>query len=438
MNAPLPRKKNLRGDAAWVIFQILENGKSSRDCLAKVQQRHSSKDSAWLQEMTMGTMRQLPQLQIWLRHLLDKPLKGNKKILEHLMMLGFYQLAFSRVSPHAAVAETVNAAPALGGDSLKGLVNAVLRNFQRQEMHTQLSDDPIVKSGLPKWLYQALSKQYGDNADGLRAQANAIAPLWLRINARKISRQAYSDMLTEAGVEHSLSGDHPQAIIVQSRTDVVSLPGFTDGLFAVQDGAAQLAAYYLGAQDGDRILDCCAAPGGKTGHIIETTTHLQSIIALDSDGKRLTRVKENMRRLGHTATIVEGDAAKPADWWDGKHFDRILLDAPCSATGVIRRHPDIRWLRKKSDIDALIDLQASILDALWPLVKPSGTLLYATCSVLQVENSEQMRRFLARYEDASLQPLTATDTMEMPGRQILPGEQQMDGFYYCRLLKSSN
>lgn len=438
MNAPLPRKKNLRGDAAWVIFQILENGKSSRDCLAKVQQRHSSKDSAWLQEMTMGTMRQLPQLQIWLRRLLDKPLKGNKKILEHLMMLGFYQLAFTRVSAHAAVAETVNAAPALGGDSLKGLVNAVLRNFQRQEMHTQLSDDPIVQSGLPKWLYNALSEQYEDNADAIRAQANAIAPLWLRINARKVSRQAYSDMLTEAGIKHTLSDDHPQAIIVQSRTDVVSLPGFTDGLFAVQDGAAQLAAHYLGAQDDERILDCCAAPGGKTGHIIETTNHLKAIIALDSDGKRLARVKENMHRLGHTATIVEGDATSPAHWWDGKLFDRILLDAPCSATGVIRRHPDIRWLRKKSDIDALVDLQASILDALWPLVKPGGTVLYATCSVLQDENREQMKRFLARYEDATLQPLTASDTPEMPGRQILPGEQQMDGFYYCRLLKSSN
>ena len=438
MNAPLPRKKNLRGDAAWVVFQILENGKSSRDCLAKVQQRHSSKDSAWLQEMTMGTMRQLPQLQIWLRRLLDKPLKGNKKILEHLMMLGIYQLAFTRVSPHAAVAETVNAAPALGGDSLKGLVNAVLRNFQRQEMHTQVSGDPIVKSGMPKWLYQALSAQYGDDAQALVSQANAIAPLWLRINATKVSREAYSEKLTQAGIEHTFSDEHPQAIIVQSRTDVVSLPGYSDGLFAVQDGAAQLAAHYLGAQNGERILDCCAAPGGKTGHIIETTTDLQSIIALDSDGKRLTRVKENMQRLGHKATIIEGDAATPAAWWDGEPFDRILLDAPCSATGVIRRHPDIRWLRKKTDIDALVDLQASILDALWPLLKPGGTLLYATCSVLQSENSEQMRHFLTRNQNASLQPLSESDSPQTPGRQILPGEQQMDGFYYCRLLKSSN
>ena len=436
MNAPLPRAKNLRADTAWVIYQILENGKSSRECLGTVQQRHLPKDSAWLQEMSMGAMRQLPQLQLWLRALLDKPLKGNKKILEHLIMLGFYQLAFSRVSAHAAVAETVHAASVLGGDGLKGLVNAVLRNFQRQDMHLQRSDDPIIQSGMPKWLYKTIHTCYPSFAGTILAQANEIAPLWLRVNRQKVSMDTFTSALTSADIRFTLSEEHPDAVIVQTRTDVVSLPGYNEGWFAVQDGAAQLAAAYLLPREGERILDCCAAPGGKTGHILETAPAISQCIALDSDKKRLIRVEENMQRLGHTASIIQGDASAPDTWWDGQHFDRILLDAPCSATGVIRRHPDIRWLRKKSDIDALVILQNQILTALWPTLKEGGTLLYATCSLLPAENSEQMQHFLSTHADAQLVPIIAGETPDNPGRQILPGEQQMDGFYYCRLLKS--
>ena len=435
---PLPRQKNLRADTAWVIFQILENGKSSRECLAKVQRRHHGKDNAWIQEMSLGVMRQLPVLQFWLRGLLDKPLKGNKKILEHLMLLGLYQLAFSRVSSHAAVSETVNAASYLGGMSLKGLVNAILRNFERQGLADKPVDDPIIASGLPKWLFKRIQDAYPQVADRIIEQTNDQAPIWLRVNTCQVSRETLCDALTEMNIPFETVASHPQAVRLITRSDITALPGYDKGWFAVQDGAAQLAALYLDPQPGETILDCCAAPGGKTGHLFEVQPELARCIAIDSDAIRLERVKENMTRLKHHPEIKTGDALRPDQWWDGKLFDRILLDAPCSATGVIRRHPDIRWLRKPADIAALGALQSEILDVMWSLLKPGGTLLYATCSILPDENREQIKQFLARTTDAELSELCEGESRDFPGRQIATGEEQMDGFYYARLIKSSH
>jgi 16S rRNA (cytosine967-C5)-methyltransferase len=434
---PLPKQKNLRADCAWVIYQILEHGKSSRECLERVQRRHNVRDNAWLQEMSLGVMRRLPILQHWLRGLLDRPLKGNKKVVEHLILLGLYQLHYSRVSSHAAVGETVAAASYLGATSLKGLVNAVLRNFQRENLSDKPIENPIIESGLPKWLFKAIENAYGEDASHVREATNAMAPIWLRVNKQKTSLTAFTAALDNINVAYTTSEEHGDAVILQKREDITALPGFDDGHFAVQDGAAQLAAHYLQAKAGERILDCCAAPGGKTGHIAENTPDVDYLLALDADATRLKRVAENMTRLQHTVDIKQGDATAPDTWWDGELFDRILLDAPCSATGVIRRHPDIRWLRKSSDIDNLAALQRQILDTLWALLKPGGTMLYATCSILPQENTQQIQQFLAQTPDAQLSPVTKTETTERPGRQILPGEQQMDGFYYARLVKSS-
>ena len=434
---PLPKQKNLRADCAWVIYQILEHGKSSRECLERVQRRHNVRDNAWLQEMSLGVMRRLPILQHWLRGLLDRPLKGNKKVVEHLILLGLYQLHYSRVSSHAAVGETVAAASYLGATSLKGLVNAVLRNFQRESLGDKPIENPIIESGLPKWLFKAIENAYGEDASSVREATNAMAPIWLRVNKQKTSLTAFTAALDNINVAYTTSEEHGDAVILQRREDITALPGFDDGHFAVQDGAAQLAAHYLQAKAGERILDCCAAPGGKTGHIAENTPDVGYLLALDADATRLKRVEENMTRLQHTVDIKQGDATAPDTWWDGELFDRILLDAPCSATGVIRRHPDIRWLRKSSDIDNLAALQRQILDTLWALLKPGGTMLYATCSILPQENTQQIQQFLAQTPDAQLSPVTKTETTERPGRQILPGEQQMDGFYYARLVKSS-
>ena len=434
---PLPKQKNLRADCAWVIYQILEHGKSSRECLERVQRRHNVRDNAWLQEMSLGVMRRLPILQHGLRGLLDRPLKGNKKVVEHLILLGLYQLHYSRVSSHAAVGETVAAASYLGATSLKGLVNAVLRNFQRESLGDKPIENPIIESGLPKWLFKAIENAYGADASRVREATNAMAPIWLRVNKQKTSLTAFTAALDNINVAYTTSEEHGDAVILQKREDITALPGFNDGHFAVQDGAAQLAAHYLQAKAGERILDCCAAPGGKTGHIAENTPDVGYLLALDADATRLKRVEENMTRLQHAVDIKQGDATAPDTWWDGELFDRILLDAPCSATGVIRRHPDIRWLRKSSDIDNLAALQRQILDTLWALLKPGGTMLYATCSILPQENTQQIQQFLAQTPDAQLSPVTKTETTERPGRQILPGEQQMDGFYYARLVKSS-
>ena len=432
----LPAKVDLRADTAWVIFQVLEQGKSSRETLAIAQARHSKKDAAWLQEMAMGVFRHLPQLQIWLRELLEQPLKGSKKILEHVILLGFYQQAFSRVSDHAAVAATVNAAEVLGGKGLKGLINAILRNFQRQQLAEQVSDNPIIQSGLPKWLYKRLANAYPQELESLLSGMNQPAPIWLRVNQQQCTQPDYCNALAEADIRFALSEAHPDAVILLDRTPITTLPGFAEGWFSVQDGAAQLAAPLLDAQPGERILDCCAAPGGKSAHILERTSGLAELIALDSEASRLTRMTENLQRLQLHANLVCADAAEVNSWWDGKPFDRILLDAPCSATGVIRRHPDIRWLRKSADIEVLQALQYKILSNLWRTLKPGGTLVYATCSVLPVENKAQISRFLQEHSNAQLLPIQPGETIEQPGRQILPGEQQMDGFYYARLLKS--
>jgi 16S rRNA (cytosine967-C5)-methyltransferase len=423
----------LRADAAKRVFAVLENRQSLRDTPANA--NLSQKDKAWSQEMVLGVMRQLPILQVWLRQLLDKPLKNKQKVIESLIIIGFYQIAFSRVSTHAAVAETVEACRLLGSPGLKGLVNGVLRNFIRQELSEKKSDNPQINSGLPKWIYKKLVSQPHINLDQVIAAISQKPPLWLRINATKTSRETYTQLLDEQSIDYTLPTNHPQGIVLSKSTDVTQLPKFEEGWFAVQDGAAQLAAQFIAPQAGDRILDACAAPGGKTCHILETQQDLKECIALDSDSKRLVRVSENLERLSLSAKIIAADASQLADWWDGTPFDRILLDAPCSATGVIRRHPDIKWLRKRADIDVLVDLQRTILNTLWQALKPDGILLYATCSILQEENTLQIAQFLNEQADAELVPILDTESTSSPGWQIMPGEQGMDGFYYARLKK---
>jgi 16S rRNA (cytosine967-C5)-methyltransferase len=431
-----PKSFNLRADAAKVLHQILEEGQSARECLPLAQERHKEQDKAWLQEMVYGVLRNLPILQFWLRQLLDKPLKNRFKIVEQLIMLGFYQLAFSRVSQHAAVSETVAACQSLNTLAMKGLVNAILRTFIREEMSQQEAPNNQVASGLPKWLYKKLEAEYQEDFTNLVTNMQVKAPIWLRINICKISIAKFSLELEQANIEFTLSKEHSEAIILSKGYDITTLPGFDLGWFAVQDGAAQLAAHYLKPKLSESILDCCAAPGGKTCHLIEFEPNIAKVVALEIDGKRATRIQENLVRLDHKANIVIGDASTPEKWWDGQMYDRLLLDAPCSATGIIRRHPDIKWLRKAKDINVLVNLQKQILDAIWPLLKPGGTMLYATCSILPEENHIQISEFLSRTTNALLDNTFHNDSVDKPGKQILPGDQQMDGFYYARLLKS--
>ena len=423
---------NVRAAAANVLFQVVDKGHSLANALPVAQQTIKPRDHALLQEICYGALRYLPRLESTANQLMDKPLKGKQRVFHHLILVGIYQLSFMRIPAHAAVGETVEATKALKGPRLRGLINAVLRNYQRSQAELDqlaLSHDAGLYAH-PSWLLKLLQTSYPEQWQAVVSANNNKAPMWLRVNRRHHSREQYSQLLNDERIEHSLHDEAQDAIKLTKPCDVQQLPGFDQGWVSVQDAAAQLSLNYLTPQDGERILDCCAAPGGKTAHILETTQDCD-VTAIDSDDTRLKRVHENLQRRNLQAKVICADARNPQDWWQNQLFDRILLDAPCSATGVIRRHPDIKWLRRADDITTLAQLQSEILDAMWQLLKPGGTLVYATCSIAPQENSQQVAAFLQRTSDAKLQGSEAAN----PGRQILPSEADMDGFYYAVLRK---
>jgi 16S rRNA (cytosine967-C5)-methyltransferase len=428
--------KNLRALAATACYQVVDQGKSLSDVLQKAQQELDSPlDKALLQEICFGVMRYLPQLETVCQKLMDKPLVKHLRPLQFLIYVGLYQLKFLRVPDHAAIGETVEAARAIKGQSLTGLINAVLRSVQRQPEVFDFSQAPLaVQYNHPGWIIQQLQQAYPEQWQQILTENQQKAPLWLRVNQLRTTPEAYLAALAEQGIAASQPFAYlPCALLLEQASDVTLLPGYSDGWFSVQDGAAQHAAYFLGARNKDSVLDACCAPGGKTCHILELAPEAD-VLALDKDPRRLDRVYDNLDRLGLDARVMAADAADPDDWAGFQTFDRILLDVPCSATGVIRRHPDIRWLRKKTDIAPLVELQQQILRKIWPLLKPGAELLYATCSVLPEENLQQIQVFLAEHPDAKLIPLA--DSHPDLHWQILPGQQQMDGFFYAKLRKT--
>ncbi len=424
---------NIRATAAQVIHQVVDEGQSLSAVLPQAQSQIRERDHALLQEICYGVLRWLPRLESITKELMDKPLKGKQRVVHHLILVGLYQLSFMRIPAHAAVAETVNATKDLKKMPMRGLVNAILRQYQRQqdELDTKAQSHKTGRVGHPNWLINAIEGAYPDQAEAIFAANNTKAPMWLRVNHKHHTAEAYQALLTEQGIESELHPEAKDALKLAKPCDVYQLPGFDEGWVSVQDAAAQLSINYLNPQPNERILDCCAAPGGKTAHILEREPSAQ-VIAIDFDPQRLKRVEENLARLQLTADVRCGDARYPAQWYQGEQFDRILLDAPCSATGVIRRHPDIKWLRRANDIEALAALQSEIFDAMWQQLKVGGTLVFATCSIMPQENVEQVRAFLARTENAEL----ITGTLDQPGRQILPGENDMDGFFYATLKKN--
>ena len=425
---------NVRAAAAKVIYQVVDQGQSLSAALPLAQQDIKERDHALLQEICYGVLRWLPRLESITNALMDKPLKGKQRVFHHLILVGLYQLGYMRIPAHAAVAETVGATKTLKKTQLRGLINAVLRSYQRQKdaLDEQAVSHDAGKYGHPSWLLKLLKASYPDDYAAICEANNTKAPMWLRVNSQHHDRDTYRVLLDAEGIATELHPQAADALRLISPCDVTKLPGFSDGWVSVQDAAAQLAVDYLQPQAGELILDCCAAPGGKTVHIMERVPSAQ-VVAIDCDENRLKRVHENLERLNLTAQVLCADARYPEQWWHGEKFDRILLDAPCSATGVIRRHPDIKWLRRGEDIAALALLQAEIFDAMWLQLKPGGTLVYATCSITPQENCDQVKAFLSRTADAILidsDPAT-------PGRQILPGEESMDGFYYAVLTKAN-
>lgn len=425
---------NVRAAAAQIIYQVVDKGQSLSVLLPEAQHTVKPRDFGLLQEICFGVLRYLPRLETIANHLMDKPLKGKQRIFHHLLLVGLYQIHFMRIPDHAAVAETVEGTRDLKGPRLRGLINAVLRNYQRQKatLDTIAESHDAGRYGHPNWMIKLLKQSYPEQWESILNNNNQKAPMWLRVNGHYHTAKQYLTLLNEKNIDAHLHAQAPNAIKLAAPCDVQALPGFCDGWVSVQDAAAQLAVDYLMPQAGELILDCCAAPGGKTAHILEREPSVK-VVAIDSDASRLNRVHENLARLNLDAQVLCGDARYPDQWWQGEQFDRILLDAPCSATGVIRRHPDIKWLRRAEDIETLVTVQKEILDAMWSQLKSGGTLVYATCSITPQENKEQIRAFLTRTSDAIL---IGSDEIN-PGRQILPGEQDMDGFYYAVLKKQT-
>jgi 16S rRNA (cytosine967-C5)-methyltransferase len=432
----------LRAAAAEVVNAVVRSGKSLDTALPAHEARVPTEDRALLRLLCYGALRHHWRLQFWIGQLLDRPLKSRDSVINALLAIGLYQLAETRIPDHAVVSQTVEASRLLRRPKLTGLLNAVMRRFLREDIASVEPDSDEAKHDHPQWLIDAIQRDWSEHGDGVLAANNARAPMWLRVDISRATAATYVQQLAEAGLEAETFDAIDGAVKLLEPAPVDRLPGFDDGLVSVQDGAAQLAAPWLLRGQERRVLDACAAPGGKSGHLLELGGADIDLTCVDRDPERLRAVGDTIERLGKSATLVCGDASTPQAWWDGAVFDAILLDAPCSATGVIRRHPDIKLLRRAEDIAALAALQRSLLDSAWSLLAPGGRLLYVTCSVLAAENDEVVRPFVEARADAeeedALQNNNIRDVMQRKacGYQVLPGTADMDGFYYACLRKA--
>ena len=419
--------------ASTVILQVLA-GRSLDSDLAAVRREHpglSAQQRAAIQDLSFGTLRFLGYLDALLALLLDKPLRDDR--LASLLRVALYQLEFTRAAEHAIVDHAVRACIQSGHAAAKGLVNAVLRNFlrRRAELCAKARHSDVGRYSYPSWWIDKLRGQYPQHYSAILDAGNLHPPLALRVNRRRTATGEYLAQLQASGIGACAVGE---AVLLDRPRSVADIPGFAEGVVSVQDAAAQRAAFLLDLQPGAAVLDACAAPGGKAGHILELADI--NLTALDSARARLERINANLSRLKLTAHIVCGDACDPASWWDGRPYDRILADVPCSASGVVRRHPDIKWLRREGDIAQFAHTQSRMLDALWQLLASGGKLLYATCSVFHEENHIQVERFLGRHRDAHRLKLPGADTnQQQPAGQILPDEWH-DGFFYALLQKN--
>ena len=436
MNAVQKPGSQVRADAARVLSQVLTRRRYLD--VALEEQRRTGEvpfEGALLQELCYGTLRWYHQLAGVAALFLTRPLKAKDSDVHALLLLGLYQLRHTRVAPHAAVDATVEAVGALGKPWAKSLVNACLRAYSRETPRVEeaIATSEELRYSHPRWLIERIRADYPNDWVRILEANNQRPPMTLRVNTARVSREEYTALLR---AQHMEAREHPlagAALVLDEPVSVERLPAFAKGYVSVQDAGAQLAAPWLDAGPTDRVLDACAAPGGKAAHILERNGGVGELTALDVDPVRLQKVAASLQRLGLRARLHEADAAEPAQWWDGRAFTRILVDAPCSATGVIRRHPDIKVRRRPEDLVALTASQRRILDGVWPSLAPGGKLLYVTCSLLRAENQQQIASFIARQDDAEAVPVVSG--ANPGGHQILPGEEQMDGFFYACLRK---
>lgn len=423
----------VRALAAGVLDAVAHGGRSLKAELDSALSRlDDPRDRALLEAICFGALRERVRYDAALYQWMQKAPGARDGLLRTLLWTGFAQIDALGLPAHAALSATVEAARELKRPHQAGLVNALLRRAQREGIPAA---DPAL--AWPQWLRTQVLHDWPEHAAAIFEASARAAPLWLRINRRKSTAPAYLERLQQERpqLQAALSPLAPDAVRLDTPVAVTTLPGFTEGVIAVQDGSAQCVADALALQPGARVLDACAAPGGKAAHLLERDPDLQ-LLALDIDARRLRRVQENLDRAGVHAQLRAADAAHPAAWWDGQPFDAILLDAPCSATGVVRRQPDILLHRRAQDVAALITAQARLLDACWPMLRIGGVLLYATCSVLKAENEQQITQLRARAPQLRLEALSASFGHACDGmRQRFPGEQDMDGFFYARLIR---
>lgn len=423
---------NLRAQVVKTLLAV-QNGQS----LASVLNQHinivSERDRGLYHELTLGCLRQWHALKAITLPLLTKPLENEA--VESCLYLGLYQILCTRVPAHAAISETVTAAKQLGYEPLSGLVNAILRRVSRETEEFNLALNQA--HGLPSWLFKRLKKDWGEQLDEISYELKQIAPLTLRVNVNQVSRVEYLEILEEEGFEARACELSNVGIVLEQNVHIPNLPGFEQGGFSVQDEHAQLCATLLPNLEGKVVVDACAAPGGKTAHILEKYSP-KKLYAIDQDAKRLVRVAENLERLAlNEYADVEILKADASTWTTPEPVDCIVLDAPCSAIGVIRRHPDIRLLRQSTDIPKTVALQKEILNNMWQQLKVGGTMLYITCSILKVENEQQMVSFFAEHTDATEIKIDAEWGIEqIHGRQLFPESDRGDGFYYCLIQKN--
>ena len=446
---------NSRAIAAQVLTQVLPlthkgefNGRSLNEALPHQLARYPDADKPLIQALCFGVCRHYTWLDQIANQLIRQPFKTKDADLQGLILVGLYQLYFLRIPDHAAISETVEACRQFKKNWAVKVINGILRNAQREKetLKQKISRSEAVTTSHPQWLVDLLKAAWPNHYDKVLAANNEPAPMTLRVNEQRQNRDAYLKQLKDSQIDAKSGELAASAIQLNEPVDVNKLPGFAEGTCSVQDEAAQLAAHLLDPQPGERILDACAAPGGKTTHLLEKQPDIEQLVALDNDPNRVKRIHENLTRLDLSATVVCQDLTSYCEAQQQSKilFDRILLDVPCSATGVIRRHPDIKWLRKRKDIAALTKTQLELLSACWQLLKPGGTLLYATCSVLPQENERIINQFLKQSADASEEIIVsiadkcANHVASNIGVQLLPQKQGHDGFYYAKLRKSTD
>lgn len=429
------QKHSARATAARIIAEVTQKKHSLNGLLSESLPLLAENERSLCQQLCYGVLRWYPQLDVISQQLLAKPLKKKDADIAALLLCGLYQLRDLRIPSHAALSETVNATKTLGKQWAKGLINANLRNYQRQsadiEQIIQKSDS--AQYAHPEWLLNRFKVDWPEQWQDILTANNKQPPMMLRVNKQQTTRSDYLIQLGDSDIRASEIEGCSEGLLLEKPCDVYQLPGFIEGHVSVQDGAAQHVAKLLNIRSDLRILDACAAPGGKTCHILEQDPK-NEIIALDIAPNRLLQIEQNTDRLKLNATLIASDAADVEQWWDGQLFDRILIDAPCSGTGVIRRHPDIKQLRRPEDIASLAEQQNRLLNRLWPLLKPDGLLIYTTCSALKQENEQQIEAFLLQHPEAQENKLDAEPAQRRPfGYQRLPGDDDLDGFYYASL-----